>query len=157
MKTSNIKVLIGSNRTSTTIQNLQLDAVSNGATPYPEGDHVIYPIYQKLLTLDIARSVVAEGGVVSDFKVFFEVASLEDLVPLELPNSQGVNEDESTYQKNWTQWHLSTNTPTVRDGRIFVSCTSSNDITPLFSEVANIEGLTLVHINDIPVSVTELV
>lgn len=150
MKMSNIKVLIGANRTSSVIQNLQIDAVSNGATPYPQGEYVIYPIFEQFLTVAIAKDVVDEDGEVTDFEVFFEISSVDDLVPADLLNSK----DDEENIKTWAQWCKSNHQPVTKNERIFVSCMANSGKCIPFSEVRGL-ALTFVHKNDIPSEVIE--
>lgn len=100
------------------------DANRKGATRYPVGDSVSYEIFDEFLGVSTAEHVVSKSGEVTDYPLFIEIASGDDLVPIGVTGDMGVDEEGVEFNRTWSQWLAPHSYITERDGRKFVGTSS---------------------------------
>lgn len=86
-----------------------------------------FEVQKDLLPFDIAKLVVSKGGKVENLPLFIEVDSLDEVIPVGIPNSIKVDPDtEEESQKTWGEWLSANHTYTEIDSKFYFGTNASN-------------------------------
>jgi len=125
---------------------LAIDANNKGATRSPDGEYVVYEVYEKHASIDVSRYIVEGGhGDVENYRLFIEVDSLEDQVPDDLFGSK----DEDGNPVTWEGWCLPNFKPVTIQGKFYVNASANTGSLPKFSQLEPVFD-RLYDVNTIP-------
>ena len=107
--------------------------------------------------IDALQLVVANGGEVKNFPAFFEIASLDAVLPASLQYSYEGGDDpeapETINVDTWGKWNRLGHSVHVGDSRNFLSTAANNGQSQPGSVLVQViaEGTIVVAVNNVPV------
>jgi len=131
------------------LAGLAQNALLKGATTSSVGDSVTYVIGDDKMPLDAAQLTVSQGGDVTGFPLWIEIADKEANVHASLPNATSVDEEGVETQNTWSTWKRSNHTFYEVEDRIFIGTNANSDEYLSFSNLMSITD-DLVKAKDLP-------
>lgn len=117
------------------LAGLAANAEFRAATKTQEDNNVVYGISDIKLPSSVAQLVVAYGGDVKEWPLWFEISDIDSDVPSNLPNATFSDEEGEEQANTWNTWKGSNHTFMEIDGKFYLGTNANSDSDLDFSLV----------------------